>query len=237
MDPAHRIEVGDTGQVGRPLHRSGFSITGSRHLSNGDRYAVSGRLAVVTDGVSGSRLGADAAQACVDMIRNGWSDSQGDCTAGNLLYLLQTINGGLLARAMSLPSNERHRGGCCIAGVAFGAGEQHALLFHAGDVSVHRLTTGVLERLTQDHVPASGSRRRGRVRSALGVVAAPEISISEIAVRSDDIFVIASDGCELDKHVWPDLPGNVTDLSNILHDRIAVFEPEDDATALVLCAT
>lgn len=229
MTPIEAESLPDT------LCHSAFTIQGSRRHQNGDRYLVNGRLAMVADGISSSSRGADAAGACIERMSDVWKSASSIDQAG-VRAILQNINGHLLSRAMMLPSNERRRGGCCVAGVVVDRETGTATVFHSGDASVHIIGNRGFSKLTVDHSGDDGSdRRRSRVRSALGVIPAPEISISEIKLNSGDHLILATDGCQLDP-VAETLAGcSATSPDDIMQViRAANDTPIDDATAVIL---
>ena len=219
-----------------PIRQAAFSIPGAERRTNGDRYAVSGRLAVIADGISSSPRGTDAAEACMELMLEGWCDER--TSADEIRQLLSRVNGGLMARAMTLPSNEKRRGGCCIAGVAFQPRSARAVLFHAGDAAVHRLGEGGLQRLTRAHRSGSiNPRKRNRITSALGLLPTPNIEFREIEVPPSEMLIISTDGCEIDGYA-EDIVSlcrrPVQEVAKALEHLVAATTPSDDATALVV---
>ncbi|WP_417518815.1 PP2C family protein-serine/threonine phosphatase [Minwuia sp.] len=228
-----------TAIAGNVLQFSGFSIKGVRRKANGDRYLnlTAPPLLVVADGISSSDAGAESAEACINALASGSNvlvESKNRERA--LRQLLDDVNGKLLSRSLSMPNTERRRGGCCVAGILVDWPQHRVIVFHAGDSAVFLVTDGKLKRLTKDHASAGNARsmRKARIRSAIGLVPSPEISISAVPLDRSLSLLIASDGCDdvlLEALSQRGFDENSCDPE--IEALVSGLSPQDDATAIL----
>lgn len=219
------------------LTHAAFSIQGNRRRENGDRYLVNGRMAMVADGISSSRLGAEAAETCVSEMQSIHEQNPAAMDPSIIRNMLERINGRLLSNAMALGGNERRRGGCCVAGIVLDEQGGTATVFHAGDASVHVFGSDGLRKLTVDHNGSEKLDRQSRIRSALGVVPSPEIETRQIRVNPEEFLILATDGCDLENGLSGlDVAGGISPESVATHIRQATGEPRDDATVVIVRA-
>lgn len=213
-----------------------FTVQGARRKENGDRFLVRDGLAMVVDGISSSRIGADSAAACVEKLETLWLDASATSSADGLREMLRQVNGHLLSRAMMLSSNERRRGGCCVAGMAVSTDGRSAIVFHAGDASVHVSGAYGLRKLTRDHRGACGNAGpTNRIRSALGIVPDPEIEICTVDLMPGERLILATDGCDLEPFAKAGSPIQVASPDEIVDwIRETNATPSDDATVVVI---
>lgn len=208
-----------------------WTIQGARRNENGDRYLVADRLAMVADGISSSRIGADSAAACVERLEVLWHCAGETVDADQVRTMLDRVNGHLLSRAMMLPSSERRRGGCCVAGVVLDTDCRSAIVFHAGDASVHVSGKEGFRKLTKDHCGVSSNR----IRSALGIVPNPVIDVGTFDLEPGEYLIITTDGCDFDSLTTAQsyLPDGAPEgiVERIRHAKPS---PTDDATVVVL---
>lgn len=219
---------------------AGVSVQGQKRNNNGDRLLTMDdpQLVVVADGISSSGAGTESAEHCVSAMRTGAGNlRQAPLSEQSLREMLVQVNGSLLSRSMSRPRQERHRGGCCVAGLLHDPMTGRAFLFHAGDSSVHLVDNGMLEQQTSDHAneATAGAGRKARIRSAFGLLPQPDITISALEVPAGARFVVASDGCTAAHlaaiaRLSPDRADVEADIRRIF----AETPSNDDASAILI---
>jgi serine/threonine protein phosphatase PrpC len=201
----------------RPVCASHAATHIGRREDNQDTVLVDdeARLYAVADGLGGRPGGAIASRLAVDELRrivrrSGKHD--GD-TAQLRIDLRRSKEENLLEHAVLSAHRAvmRHHVGefsematTLAALYVAGAG---AVIAHVGDSRVYRLRAGSLEALTRDHSlvndlldlgstlsPAEQRSHSHVVMRALGVLRGAEPAMQLIPVRSDDVFLLCSDG-------------------------------------------
>ncbi len=189
------------------IEHAGFSIRGSKRPTNDDRLYVSEKfgLIAIADGIGGSTTGGQAAQDCVDLMREYLANV--GPIANRVEVLRDAIvwtNGRMFARSWTPGRVERNQGGCCFAGVLLDEHESEFTTFHVGDSAVYEQTRQGWRKLTADHMesvarptPAGGRSRKPRITRAMGVAPAPKVDFATFPMTPGRRLLITSDGCDL----------------------------------------
>lgn len=174
-------------------------------------------LAVVADGIGGSRKGEVASSACIASLISSWrnfSSQYVDTTWENAQeFLLHAImDANTLVYKISV--QEKIQMGTTVAAIQFA--DRFAVIANAGDSRVYRLRNHVLEQLSTDHTQvaealfrgditeseAKNSPMRHTITRAIGVT---EFTVPQVRVVDHlpgDCYLLCSDGLTL--HVSDD---------------------------------
>jgi serine/threonine protein phosphatase PrpC len=211
----------------------GFQTASRTHVgmvreTNEDRVLVlpQSGLWAIADGMGGHSLGDRAAALVVSALSASESSEQAVREA------LESANASI--RAMG-----RKAGVICgstVAGLCIS--QASGFVFWVGDSRVYRLRDDGLTRLTRDHsfvqelrdagvltdAQARADRRNNIITRAVGIADMVAVDIMPIDVRSDDLYLICSDG-----------------LSDLVDDAMLLglldrHQPEDSADKLVRAA-
>lgn len=176
-------------------------------------------IAVVVDGMGGSRSGAIAPPLVIPAVRRAILDAAGDLPELVFDETLEAIvREALLAgnRALfAVAQQPLWRGTGATAVVAWRHGDR-TVIGHLGDARAWRLRDGALERMTRDHslaeefgdnpeyarYIAENPSIQTVVTRALGMADACEPAVRAHPTRDDDVWILASDG------FWRTVPGD-----------------------------
>lgn len=184
------------------------SDSGGAHRVNEDAVAIdeTAGIAVVADGLGGNRGGAQAS-ACVAatvarMLRRHLLAFAGPSINAVRLDdadLRMLVRGALLEAHAEVLDAANGSGMASTVVVLFIHGGS-AVIGWVGDSACYRVAeTGVLVRLTRNHNLAAATGRNDRLKSVLtaaigGTTGVFAPSISRIAVKNRDLFILCSDG-------------------------------------------
>ncbi|MDB5700860.1 MAG: serine/threonine-protein phosphatase [Sphingomonadales bacterium] len=222
-----------TGSVTKSTQIDRFETASRTHVgivreTNEDRVLAQPQsgLWAIADGMGGHSLGDRAAALVVSALSAIEPSDQGVREA------LESANASI--RAMGRKAEVTC--GSTVAGLCIS--QASGFVFWVGDSRVYRLRDDRLTRLTRDHsfvqelrdagvltdVQARADPRSNIITRAVGIADMIAVDITPIDVRSDDLYLICSDGLS-------DLVDDATILS--LLDR---RQPEDSADKLVRAA-
>ncbi|TBW49987.1 bifunctional protein-serine/threonine kinase/phosphatase [Marinobacter halodurans] len=157
----------------------------------GETLLLKGVAAVIADGVSASRAGREAAQACVTgFLHDYYSTPDSWAVETSASRVLGALNRWLHGRGHA---SHGGAGGmiCTFSGLVIK--NSRAYVFHVGDSRVYLLRGGDLECLTQDHhVVVSGDRQA--LSRAMGVEVNVEIDVARVALEPGDRLILTTDG-------------------------------------------
>ncbi|WP_426041117.1 PP2C family protein-serine/threonine phosphatase [Brevundimonas sp. TWP2-3-4b1] len=153
MDADGRLEIaaGFATALGPRKDNQDF---GAVHLGTPSEQALHGMLAIVADGVSGSRAGRVASELAGRTFIDGYLDQsplKGIAAAG--VAALSGYNRWLHAKGRSDPE----MAGAATTFTALVMRGREATVLHVGDSRAWHFRDGVLTRLTEDHVLAQPS--------------------------------------------------------------------------------
>ena len=164
---------------------------GSLKMTKGAAFAVA-------DGISSSRVGAEAAQSAVHSFLSDYMDTPESWSAKTSgLRVLKAVNAWLVTQNLGGARSFNQDKGmvCAFAGLVIKSRTVH--VFHSGDVRVLRVRGEELTQLTKDHRSVAEG---GKVylSGGLGLSDTPHVEFSEFEVHAGDWYVILSDGV----HEW-----------------------------------
>jgi serine/threonine protein phosphatase PrpC/predicted Ser/Thr protein kinase len=164
-----------------------------------------GIAVAIADGISTSRLGAQAAETAVKSFLSDYyctSAAWSVRTAGE--RVIAATNSWMHAQnARARPREEgadRERGALICAFSALVLKSRTAHLFHVGDARIARIARGTIEPLTEAHTIELGGGESYLGR-ALGANRAVEIDYAQLPVQAGDLFMLSTDGVH--EHLTP----------------------------------
>ena len=193
---AERLEIalGQYSSAGAKPENQDFF--GALEPEGADRVTKGIALAIA-DGISTSRVGAEAAEIAVKSFLTdyyctsaAWSvRNAGERVIAATNSWMHAQNGRIRPRE---EGEDRERGALICAFSALVLKGAAAHLFHVGDARIALLARGRLEPLTEAHtVRVDGKSYLGR---ALGVNRAVEIDYRQVPVQVGDLFMLSTDG-------------------------------------------
>lgn len=184
---------------------AGQSDVGKRRKQNEDSYLVldDHNLYAVADGMGGYAGGAVASQMTVESLCTafrsgsfkGQLDTQLPKRAGELAMALQMANEAVHSVASSEAALSQM--GTTVVAARFYLNKQRVYIGHVGDSRCYRLRSASLRQLTTDHtLGAQGLKGplANRLSRALGIGPTVTIDLIVDKPRSDDIYLLCSDG-------------------------------------------
>src|SRR3954464_4452597 len=177
------------------------SDLGRQRQGNEDNYFVRAPLFVVADGMGGARAGEVASEIAVESFDAGLGDgSPGEA----LVRIIQDANRRIHDRSRS-DEQAAGMGTTCTAAYV---GESEVTIAHVGDSRAYLWRGGELTRLTRDHSlvgelvargklteeQAEAHPQRSVITRALGPNADVDVDVETYRARSDDVFLLCSDG-------------------------------------------
>ena len=162
----------------------------------GDDLLTKGAAFAIADGISTSKLGAEAAETAVKSFLNDYfSTSAAWSVQLSGQRVIAATNGWMYSRNrrdMRISEETRESGLVCTLS-ALVLKSRSAHIFHIGDCQVARISGDDLEVLTEAHRIPIGSNQSYLAR-AMGVGRQVDIDYRKVPVQVGDIFVITSDG-------------------------------------------
>ena len=208
---------------------------GGVHLGTPSEQRTRGVVAVVADGVSGSKGGRIAAELAVRSFIDGYMDQDpivGIPTAG--IRAMQGYNRWLNAKGKTDPNM---RGAACTFTAVVLRGRE-ATVLHVGDSRAWHFRDGVLTQLTQDHVHDQPGKGHVLIR-ALGIEQDVKLDVRSTPLTPHDRILITSDGVH---GVLPEEEiarilgrrGSADADAQGLLDAVTAAGARDNATALIV---
>lgn len=180
--------------------------TGLVRQTNQDVLYADDTLAIIADGMGGHAAGEVAAAISIDLVRDGFRESQ------SVEGLVEAIQGANRAVFSDARENPEHFGmGTTIIAVGLTydlEGVVSPTLVHVGDSRAYQLRDGALRQLSEDHSVAEEWVRMGRLTPeealvhprrhqltrAVGVEDTIAIDVTSISALAGDRLLLCSDG-------------------------------------------
>jgi serine/threonine protein phosphatase PrpC len=163
---------------------------GGVHLGTPAEQREHGVVAVIADGVSGSRAGRMAAELTTRSFIDGYLDQNPlNGIAANGIKALRGFNGWLHARGRIDPAMEA-------AATTFTAlilRGREAVALHVGDSRAYHFRDGILTRLTEDHTRAQQGLSHVLYR-AVGIEADVKLDVRHVGLQPHDRLLLTTDG-------------------------------------------
>ena len=163
---------------------------GGVHLGTPVEQREHGVVAVIADGVSGSRAGRTAAELATRSFIDGYLDQNPlNGIAANGVKALRGFNRWLHAKGRSDPA-------MTAAATTFTAlvlRGREAVSLHVGDSRAWHFRDGVLTRLTEDHTRAVEGLSHVLYR-AVGIEADVKLDVRHIGLQAHDRLLLTTDG-------------------------------------------
>lgn len=163
---------------------------GGVHLGSPVEQREHGVVAVIADGVSGSRAGRTAAELATRSFIDGYLDQNPlNGIAANGVKALRGFNRWLHAKGRSDPA-------MTAAATTFTAlvlRGREAVALHVGDSRAWHFRDGVLTRLTEDHTRAVEGLSHVLYR-AVGIEADVKLDVRHIGLQAHDRLLLTTDG-------------------------------------------
>ena len=217
MDADGRLEIaaGFATALGPRKDNQDF---GAVHLGTPSEQALHGMLAIVADGVSGSKGGRIASELAGRTFIDGYLDQnplKGVAAAG--VAALTGYNRWLHAKGRSDPDME----GAATTFTALVMRGREATALHVGDSRAWHFRDGVLTRLTEDHALTQPGLNHVLYR-AIGIEPDLRLDVQTVTLKAHDRLLLTTDGVH----------GVVSQeaLTRLLARRAS---PEADAQAIV----
>ena len=191
---------------------------GGVHLGTPAEQREHGVVAVIADGVSGSKAGRAAAELTTRSFIDGYLDQNPlNGIAANGVKALRGFNRWLHAKARSDPGME----GAATTFTALVLRGREAVALHVGDSRAWHFRDGVLTRLTEDHTRAQQGLKHVLYR-AVGIEADVKLDVRHVGLQPHDRLLLTTDGVH-----------GVLDEAAIAHALARRGSPEADAQALL----
>jgi PPM family protein phosphatase len=180
--------------------------TGLVRQTNQDALYADERLAIIADGMGGHAAGEVAAAMSIEMVRDGFLQSQ------SVEGLVEAIQGANLAVLRDAQANPAHFGmGTTVIAIGLTydlEGVVSPTLVHVGDSRAYQLRDGALRQLSEDHSVAEEWVRMGRLTPeeaavhprrhqltrGVGVEDTISIDVASISAVVGDRLLLCSDG-------------------------------------------
>lgn len=165
-------------------------------VPKGEELTAKGAAFALADGISTSRLGAEAAETAVKSFLNDYFSTSAAWsvrTSGE--RVIAATNGWMFSRNrrdLAIREEGRESGlVCTLSALVLKSHSAH--VFHIGDCQVARISGDDLEVLTEAHRILIGSNQSYLAR-AIGVGRHVDIDYRKVPVQVGDVFVMTSDG-------------------------------------------
>lgn len=200
------------------IHFRAFGITDvgqvREHNEDAIGLVVEQGYMVVADGMGGHNAGEVASAIAIDEVRQYLSlASRPEPSAENAIYSPETLHlrdAVITANNAILEAAKRDdaRKGMGTTLVAMQFSGNRAAIAHVGDSRLYRFREGFLDQLTTDHTlvqewltrklyteeEARNAKNKNVITRALGLVEDLEVDLLEELVRSNDVYLLCSDG-------------------------------------------
>lgn len=189
-----RLSIGQCSDKGRKEVNQDFH---GIYLAQEPQLGAKGVAIALADGISSSQVSQVAAESAVKTFLEDYyctSDAWSVRKSGE--HVLSAINSWLHAQTQqSQHRYDRDRGYVCtFSGIVVKSTTAH--LFHIGDARIHRLRSGALEQLTEDH-RVWVSAWQSYLARALGMDRRIDVDYRAVPLIAGDLLLLATDGvCE-----------------------------------------
>lgn len=223
-----------------------FSDKGKKDANQdclGSRAAEAGLLqtkgfaAAIADGVSSSEYGGEAAAACVrGFLADYFSTSESWSVKKSAQQIFTALNGWL--HRQSGQQTAAHRGRVTtLSTIVLKSTTAH--IFHIGDSRIYLLRQGALEQLTIDH-RTWVSAQKSYLSRAMGIDVQLQLDYKKIAIETDDIFVMTTDGLHdfIDERdisrIILDCKNNLNKAAQLLVHKALANDSDDNVSCQIL---
>ncbi|WP_432256829.1 protein kinase domain-containing protein [Limimaricola sp. AA108-03] len=183
-----RVSIGQFSSAGRKPENQDFH---GALIPEGEALALKGITLAVADGISSSRVSAEAAETAVKALLADYYATPDSWTARTAATrVIAATNAWLHGQNNSV--GDINQGRVCTLSALIAKGHE-AHVLHIGDSRVSRLTGASLEPLTTDHRLAL-SAEECYLGRALGIDATVEIDYRRVPLSVGDIFLLSTDG-------------------------------------------
>jgi PPM family protein phosphatase len=187
----------------RVTDTAGFTDPGRKRRRNEDSFVIDPPLFAVADGMGGAQAGEVASRLAAAAFRE-FHDADDLDPQARLAAIVQEANRRIYERA----SGDAQVSGMGTTITAALVAADELVIGHVGDSRAYRLRAGKFEQLTDDHSLVADLVRSGRItpeeadahpqRSvitrALGTDREVDVDTFTVAVETDDLFLLCSDG-------------------------------------------
>lgn len=208
---------------------------GGVHIGTAAEQREHGVVAVIADGVSGSKAGRMAAELTTRSFIDGYLDQNPlNGIAANGIKALRGFNRWLHSRGRIDPAME----GAATTFTALILRGREATALHVGDSRAWHFRDGVLTRLTEDHTRAQQGLSHVLYR-AVGIETDVKLDVRQVRLEPHDRLLLTTDGVHgvLADAVIASLLGRRSSPDADAHAILAEVEaagPRDNATAIVI---
>ncbi|WP_426023923.1 bifunctional protein-serine/threonine kinase/phosphatase [Brevundimonas sp. PWP3-1b1] len=208
---------------------------GGVHIGTAAEQREHGVVAVIADGVSGSKAGRMAAELTTRSFIDGYLDQNPlNGIAANGIKALRGFNRWLHSRGKIDPAME----GAATTFTAVILRGREATALHVGDSRAWHFRDGVLTRLTEDHTRAQQGLSHVLYR-AVGIEADVKLDVRQVRLEPHDRLLLTTDGVHgvLADAVIAGLLGRRSSPDADAHAILAEVEAagaRDNATAIVI---
>ncbi|HEX8469588.1 MAG TPA: protein phosphatase 2C domain-containing protein [Brevundimonas sp.] len=234
MDASGRLEIG-AGFATALGPRADNQDFGAVHLGTPSEQALHGIVAVVADGVSGSKGGRIAAELATRSFIDGYLSKSplGGIAAAGVASLLG-FNRWLHAKGRTDPEMK----GAATTFTALVLRGREATVLHVGDSRAWHYRDGVLTLLTEDHVLPQPGLSHVLYR-AVGIEADVRLDVRPVPLKPFDRFLLTSDGVHgvVDEDALKRLLGRRASPdadAQAIVDQATLEGATDNATAIVI---
>lgn len=183
-----RVSIGQFSSAGRKPENQDFH---GALIPGGEALALKGITLAVADGISSSRVSAEAAETAVKALLADYYATPDSWTARTAATrVIAATNAWLHGQNNSV--GDINQGRVCTLSALIAKGRE-AHVLHIGDSWVSRLTGASLEPLTTDH-RLTLSAEECYLGRALGIDATVEIDYRRVPLSVGDIFLLSTDG-------------------------------------------
>lgn len=186
-----KLSIGQYSDKGRKTANQDFH---GCYIPKEHQLSLKGTAFAMADGISSSDVSHIASETAVKSFLDDYF-----CTsdAWSVKHSVQRVLSATNSWLYSQGQKSEHRFDkdkgyvCTLSALVIKA--TTAYIFHVGDTRIYRLRDNALEQLTKDH-RLWISHEKSYLSRALGIESELELDYQSLALKTDDIFIIATDG-------------------------------------------
>lgn len=218
MQAGLQLAVGQHSCAGeKPVNQDSMAA----RIPDGVESLVKGAAFAVADGISSSKVSQIAAETSVKALVTDYYATPQTWTAKTAAArVIQATNSWLFAQNRHQRTSDMNHGMVCtLSALILKACEAH--VFHIGDSRVMRLSEGVLEPLTQDHVTVHSEEEQYLGR-AIGAQHRVDIDYDVLPLSVGDVFLLTTDGVHdyVDAEIVRELLSKTSDLTQAAQELV-----------------
>lgn len=188
MTASLKVRAGQFSEAGR---KSANEDSCGIRIPDGTLLLTKGVAAVISDGMSGSEAGREAAEVCVlGFLSDYYSTPESWSVRKSVEKVLTALNRWLCGQGRTVYGSNR---GMVATVSVLVIKSSTAYLFHVGDARIYRLRGRNLECLTRDHRILVTNDKHYLARS-MGIDVHLAIDCRAVPVEPGDVFVLTTDG-------------------------------------------